>query len=330
MTPERSRVVTWSPPTPPSAAMSGLEAVQAVAGRALPLPPFAVLMGLDFAHAEPGLVRMTLLPGEFHYNPNGTVHGGVAATLLETVLAAAIRTKLPPERICVTVEIKVSYVRAMTAATGEVTAEARVVHAGRQVALAEGRVTDGTGRLYATATSTCLVTDAATGAGPSETGERQRVVTWADPLENRRVLANAPGLAALRDRGFGSPISALLGMTMEAVDPGMVCMSLPPSEHLFSEFNAVHGGMMATLLDSVMGCAVQTTLPAGRSFTTLDLKMNFLRPITASSGLVTATGQVVHGDGPMATAEGRAVDAQGQLCATSTTTCLVFDARMLA
>jgi uncharacterized protein (TIGR00369 family) len=324
MTEDRRRTITWAPPTPPAPTLTGLEAVQAAANGTLPLPPFAALIGLATAHVEPGLVRGTLTPAEYHYNPLGTVHGGITATMLETVLAMAARTAVPAGRTCLTLEIKVNYVRPITAATGSVTAEGRLVQAGRQIALAEGRVTDAAGRLLATATSTCLVTDSPPpNPNPAE-AERQRIITWPDPapvMQARRALS---GLDALRGPGFAPPIMPLLGMQMIAADPGRVQMNLPPAEHLYSQFSAVHGGMTAVLLDSAMGCAVQTTLPVGQAFTTLELKISFLRAMTAASGLLHATGQVQHAGRRIAAAEGRVVDAQDRLCATSTTTCLVF------
>jgi uncharacterized protein (TIGR00369 family) len=293
----------------------------------LPAPPFAALVGLTTSHVEAGLVRMALTPAEFHYNPIGTVHGGVAATMLETALAAAVRTMVPAGRTCLTLEIKVNYVRAMTVATGVVTAEGRVVHAGRQVAIAEGRVTDSKGRLYATATSTCLVTDSpAPGEAPPD-AERHRLVHWNDPVEEARRTIGLEGLDAIRDPGFAPPIIKLLGIEMAAIERGCVSMTLAPGEHLFSQFGAVHGGMTATLLDSVLGCAVHSTQQRGKGFTTLELKASFLRAMTAASGVLTATGTVQHEGRQMATAEARIVDAKGRLCATATTTCLVFDVR---
>jgi uncharacterized protein (TIGR00369 family) len=322
---ERRRVVTWDAPVAPPPELCGLEAVRAAMHGAI--PPVAALVGFSTSHAEPGCVRMALQPAEYHYNPIGSVHGGIIATVLEAALAAAIRTTLPAGRACITVELKVCYVRALIAATGAVVAEGRVVNAGRQVALADGRLTDGTGRLIATASSTCMVQEAAPAAAAAVT-ERRRVVEWDDPVAGARRIASQAGLDALRDPSTRAPVAALVGMAVDAVEPGTVRMSLPAAEHLFSQFGAVHGGMIAVLLDSVMGCAVHSTLPAGRGYTTLELQMRLLRPMTAASGVITATGQIVHGGRRMATAEARAVDSAGRLCATATTTCLVFDLRL--
>ena len=321
----REHAVTWAPPTAPAPGLSGLQQVQAAADGALPLPPYAALIGQSTSHVEPGLVRMALTPAEFHYNPMNTVHGGVIVTLLESALAAAIRTTLPAGQTCLTLEIKVSYARAITTATGPITAEGRVVHAGRQVGLAEGRLVDAAGRLYATATSTCLVMDAPAATGTGAGGHR--VVHWDDPATARTGWLGRPGLDAIRHPSFKPPILALLGAEMALTESGRVAMDLDPGEHLFNQYGAVHGGMTATLLDSVVGCAVLSTLPAGRAFTTLELKTSFLRAMTAASGRLRATGQVQHPGRRVVTAEAQMVDAQGRLCATATTTCLTFDAR---
>jgi uncharacterized protein (TIGR00369 family) len=98
-----------------------------------------------------------------HYNPMGCVHGGILATLLDSVMSAAVHTSLPAGRGYLTLEIKVNFVRPVFEATGEIVAEGNVVSCGRQIATAEGRITDSRGILHATGTATCLVFDTATG-----------------------------------------------------------------------------------------------------------------------------------------------------------------------
>ena len=278
---------------------------------------------------EPGRVRMALTPAEYHYNPLGSVHGGIIATVLDTVLACSVHSTLPAGRSCVTLEIKVNYLRAITTATGEVIGEGVAVHTGRQVGVAEARIMDAAGRLYATASTTLLVFDRRTGEEPTDERPREHVVAWEDPEPARRAGATLPGIEYLRAMAAGelarAPIASLLGLAMGEIAPGRICMTLPPGGHLNNPNNTMHGGMIATLLDSAMGCAVHSTLPQGRSYTTLELKVNYLRAITAASGLITGTGQVVHGGRQVAVAEGRATDAAGHLCATASTTCLMFD-----
>jgi uncharacterized protein (TIGR00369 family) len=158
----RERTVRWSDPIASARAgraLGGLEHLQAIQAGTLPPPPILALLGATMGTLERGRVTMSLVPAEFHYNPYGMVHGGVLATLLDTVMSCAILTQLPVGRGNTTIDISVNYLRAVSLETGPVTAEGTVLHAGRTTALAQGRVTDATGRLYAVATTTCLLVD---------------------------------------------------------------------------------------------------------------------------------------------------------------------------
>jgi uncharacterized protein (TIGR00369 family) len=126
----------------------------------IPEPPFSRLLGLDVFDAEPGRFVMTFQPQEFHYNPMGCVHGGILATVLDSVMSASIHTALPQGRGYLTLEIKVNFVRPVFAVTGEVMAEGRLISMGRQIATAEGKLTDTTGNLCASGSATCLLLEA--------------------------------------------------------------------------------------------------------------------------------------------------------------------------
>lgn len=122
-----------------------------------------------------------------------------------------------------------------------------------------------------------------------------------------------------------APIAHLFGMEMVEVEEGRVVFAATPRAEHYNPIGSVHGGFAATLLDSVMGCAVQTTLPAGSGYTTLELSINYVRPMSADTGRVRAEGTIVHGGRRMATAEGRLVSEEsGKLLAHGKTTCLVF------
>jgi uncharacterized protein (TIGR00369 family) len=157
---ERSRTVTWDDPRPGARAartMSGLEYLQAMQRGDLPDPPIMRLLAIEFVEAEAGRVVFAVTPAEFHYNPIGSVHGGLAATLCDSAMGCAVHSALPAGDGYTTLELKVNLVRPLTVETGQVTCEGRVLHLGARVATAEARVTDAAGRLYAHATTTCLL-----------------------------------------------------------------------------------------------------------------------------------------------------------------------------
>jgi uncharacterized protein (TIGR00369 family) len=142
---------------PALVAMAGIDVMRGFLDGTLPPPPALTLIGMRMAEVDHGRIVMTLVPAAQHNNPMGTMHGGMLATLLDSVMACAVHSTLPAGRIYTTLEIKVNYLRAVTSASGELTAEGKIVHAGRRSAVAEGRVTDAKGRLVATGSSTCLI-----------------------------------------------------------------------------------------------------------------------------------------------------------------------------
>lgn len=158
--------------------------------------------------------------------------------------------------------------------------------------------------------------------------KRTRTVTWEDPFEVPKQAAGRSGLELLRDVFSGKlpppPITATMGFAGVEVAEGKAVFEGDPGEHLYNPIGSVHGGFAMTLLDSAMGCAIHTTLQAGERYTTLEVKTNFVRPITTDTGRVRCEGVVVHRGGTVATAEGKlfAIDS-GKLLAHGTTTCLI-------
>ena len=151
--------------TPPHvmASMAGIDFVRAIFEGHLPEPP--IMQGIEpfDCTAEPGVVVMHSTPGFRHCNPIGSVHGGYAATLLDSAMGLAVHTMLPAGTGYTTLEFKISFIRGMTENTGPVRSEGRTLNVGRRAATAEARITDAQGRLLAHATTTCLVFDIAKG-----------------------------------------------------------------------------------------------------------------------------------------------------------------------
>jgi uncharacterized protein (TIGR00369 family) len=159
---ERSRTITWQDPGPGTLeglSMPGIDYMQAVLKGELPAPPIAATMQFELVEAEIGRAVFTCTPDESVYNPIGAVHGGLVCTLLDSAAGCALHTTLPQGKGYTSVEIKVSYLKAVRAGSGLLTATGTVVKAGSRVGFTEATVTDGSGALVATASSTLLVFD---------------------------------------------------------------------------------------------------------------------------------------------------------------------------
>jgi uncharacterized protein (TIGR00369 family) len=153
-----------------------------------------------------------------------------------------------------------------------------------------------------------------------------------DPVDAARDLAQLDGLSALRAIIAGElpppPIATLLGFELVEVEPGRAIFAVEPGAQHYNPIGMVHGGLAATLIDSATGCAVHTTLPAGTGYTTIDVQVRFVRPITRDTGRIECIGEVVHRGRTLATAEARLVAGE-RLLAHGTASLLILppDAR---
>jgi uncharacterized protein (TIGR00369 family) len=159
--------------------------------------------------------------------------------------------------------------------------------------------------------------------------DRTREYSWEDPHALAAAARSMSGLEFLQAMQAGRlpvpPIAQTLGFTGFTAEPGRAVFTCTPGEYHYNPIGVVHGGLHATMLDSAAGCAVQTTLPAGTGYTSLDLAVRFLRPVTADSGPVRAIGTVLHRSRRTALAEAQLVDAADRLLAHATSTCLIFE-----
>jgi uncharacterized protein (TIGR00369 family) len=161
--------------------------------------------------------------------------------------------------------------------------------------------------------------------------ERRLTVEWQDPRTGLGRARDLDGLAFLEAMIRGelapAPMAQLLGFELSEVGPGRAAFTVVPGERHYNPMASVHGGLLATLCDSAMGCAVLSTCAAGQLFTTLELKLNFVRPAFAESGLIRCAATVLHRGGRIATADARATDAAGTLYAHATSTCMILEAK---
>jgi uncharacterized protein (TIGR00369 family) len=157
----RSRTITWEDPVAAAGLrrdLSGLDHLHAIRDGRVPAAPMATLMGFELAEVEEGRAVFAVTPEEFHYNPIGVVHGGLAATMIDSATGCAVQSTLEPGVLYTSLEVSVNFARAITRDTGRVLCEGNVIHRGRTIATAEARVVaEATGKLHAHGTATCLI-----------------------------------------------------------------------------------------------------------------------------------------------------------------------------
>ncbi|MEV0188249.1 PaaI family thioesterase [Kitasatospora purpeofusca] len=162
---------------------------------------------------------------------------------------------------------------------------------------------------------------------PLATATRSKTVTWSDPLATAEAGRNLSGIELLsqwmRGDRAGAPICELMGFKLIDVEKGRVVFASTPDESVYNPIGMVHGGMACTMLDSAAGCAVHSTLPAGVGYGSIEIKVNFLRPIHASTGEIFARGWVTKAGRRVCFAESDLRDSAGNVLATATSSCLI-------
>jgi uncharacterized protein (TIGR00369 family) len=163
----------------------------------------------------------------------------------------------------------------------------------------------------------------------TQTDRRTRTFSWSDPAQHAGLAGSRSGLELLQAMAAGElpppPIMSLIDIVSLEAEEGSVTVRLDPQEFHYNPLGSMHGGVYATLLDTAAACSVHTTLPAGVGYTSLDLNVKFLRPVTLATGRITCRGTVLQRGRRTALAEARLTDAQGKLLAHATSSCLIFD-----
>jgi len=158
--------------------------------------------------------------------------------------------------------------------------------------------------------------------------EHSRTTTWSDPLElaqRARRLSGLDFLRSLIDEKIGVPIGVTLGFSLVEVDDGVAVFEAEAGPWVYNPIGSVHGGWYSAVLDAPLGCALQSTLPAGVGYTTLEIKVNVVRGVRPDTGVLRAVGRVVHRGSRTAVTEARMEDREGRLYAYATSTCLILD-----
>ncbi|GIM96248.1 PaaI family thioesterase [Paractinoplanes toevensis] len=163
----------------------------------------------------------------------------------------------------------------------------------------------------------------------TQTQERTRTFGWSDPSLHANQIGRRSGLDFLRAMATGEfpapPIMNLVDLAGMEVEEGSVTVHLDPQEFHYNPLGSMHGGVISTMLDTAAGCSVHSTLPIGVGYTSLDLSVKFLRPITIATGRITCKGAVLQKGRRTALAEARLTDSAGRLLAHATSSCLIFE-----
>jgi uncharacterized protein (TIGR00369 family) len=163
------------------------------------------------------------------------------------------------------------------------------------------------------------------------TAPRNKSFEWVDPLATAEQVVGMSGLEYMHAVRDGSapwpPMGVLMNFEMAEAERGRVVITCTPGEEHYNPLGIVHGGLLCTLLDTVIGCATHTTLEQGTGYTSIELKVSYLRPVTLDTGPLTGTGAVTKDGRRVVFAEGTVTDAEGNLVATASSSLLVLSSR---
>ena len=319
-------------PEPELFGLNGLEQVSTFLERGGPAPPIARLTGALPLHFGPGEATFQMPASGWLSSGLGVVGGGTLAMLTDASLGCAIQTGLGPATPYTTAELSMTLVRPIPTDGRMLTARGKLIHAGRSLGLSEVFVDDPEGRLVAHGTSRCHIFAPLDPLPPRPEPlppvAREEPATpdpYLRPVEGSDLghdLGSTDGIDALRGFIDGSldapPIHHLTGMRPTEVEVGAITFVMPATEWLASPTRFVQGGAIAMLADVAITCAVESTVARGTRFVTVDLKVNYLRPVVADGTDLTSKGRVVHRGRTLAIANSEVVSADGKTVAIAT------------
>ena len=301
-------------------------------------PPMSRLTGIMFEGAERGTASFTMPATPWLAWSHGGVPGGVLAIVSDSALGCAVQTELPAHVAYTTAELSLTYVRPVTIGS-HLTAHGTALYAGRSLGLSTADVRDETGQLVAFASTRCSVFGTP-GNAPRRGGSARHpgvvggpVPETPDPyrrppvgeLLDESVFRSRDGLGILHAQISGElplpPLHHLTGVAPVEASAGRASCVLPLSGWTATPYGWPQGGFIAMLADLSLALAVQTTVRAGGRFASVDLKVNFLRPVACDGSLLTAHAQVVQRGRSLAVATSEVVSADGKRVALATGSC---------
>lgn len=320
-------------------ALTGLEQLRLFAERRLPAPPLTHLAGLVIQDASAGASTWSIPADERWRSAAGPFPGGAVAFVADAASAGAIFTVLPPATGLASSDLSIALLEPAWPSSERLVARGTVIHAGGRQALSETRIEDVHGTLLAHATSRCVLQKL-----PFDPPEAPRHLPPAGSVPATELIEgvggdvvphevwdSTSGLDVVRLWATGerpvSPACSLLGIRFADAAEGVATLAMPASPWCCTGLGTFYGGVVAALADAAIDAAVTTTLPPGTSFGTLDLKTQFLRPVTADGRELTATATVEHRGRTIAVTTARIDDADGKRVAMATGSAMVAPGR---
>jgi uncharacterized protein (TIGR00369 family) len=324
---------------PSSLRLSGVDRMRSsTRGEGTP-PPIHHLTGLRPVEAGFGssTFSMPITPWLQTTVP-GLITGGIIAFLADGPLGTAIMTVLPPLSFMTTSDLSLSFLRPATLESGMLVGRARLIHGGKSVALSEVTIEDGLGHHLAHGTSRGFVL---TVPEAPETSEQDPTPVYSTPDPYLRPVAGAPlplemwastsGMDMMRaciERSVEAPpLYHLTGLHPIEATEGACTFALPASMWLASPAPVLYGGAIAMLADAAMSGAVMTVIPPGGSFATLDLKVNYVRPVLPDGGVMTARATLVHRGRSMTVATAELFNDDGKRIALASSSAMLLPGR---
>jgi uncharacterized protein (TIGR00369 family) len=310
--------------------------------RKLPAPPLTHLSGLVVEAADAGTSTWAIPASAWWQTAAGIFAGGTLGFVADAALAGAVFTTLPAGVAVLSSDLSMNFLAAASPSSGRLTARGTVIHAGRRQALSEARVEDAEGTLLAHATSRCVLQPLPF-TPPEPPGELPPIVppAFETPDPHLRPPGGEVFPQALWDGTGGldlvqlwhkgerapSPVCELLGLRSLEVAEGAVSVGMPASPWLCTGFGTFYGGAVTAFADAAINTAVMTTVPAGTSFWTLDLKVNFLRPVTPDGRALVAKATVEQRGRTIAVATCWIDDADGKRVAMASGSTMISPGR---
>jgi uncharacterized protein (TIGR00369 family) len=307
--------------------------------RRVPLPPIHHLTGLAPVDAGPGTSTWSMPASPWWQSAAGLFPGGALAVVGDAALGGAVYNVLPRGMVLATSELSMNFLRPATVASERLVARASLIHAGSRQGLSEGRIEDATGRLLAHATSRLVLRRLP--FDPPDPPESLPAAQHPDhdtPDPYLRVPEGTvisqeewdatPGLELVqswqKEERAAPPVCQLSAWRLVDVEEGTATWSMPASQWFCTGFGTFYGGIIALFIDGGINSAVTTTLPPATSFGTLDLKINFLRPVTPDGRELLARATVVHRGRTIAVTTAEVEDSDGKLVAMATSSAMIL------